>query len=79
MTFHPGCCYTFRENPVSTKDRVAIARRSRRTESGCLLKLTNGPLGFVFGFGRVQLAWVTAFGLKGWSVGPWKLYAEGAP
>lgn len=39
-----------------------------RTESGCRLMLTRGPLGVFLGGGGLRLASVTALGLK--SVGP---------
>lgn len=48
-----------------------------RTESGCRFMSTNGPLGWGLGCTRVWLASVAALGLKGRSVGPWKLYVDG--
>lgn len=57
--------------------RTSQLKRVRPTESGCLLKLTNGPSGFGFDAGGDQLAWVAALGLKPLSVGPLNEYREG--
>lgn len=57
-------------------DKLCMTLDSRvraHTVSGCLLKLSSGPLGFGFGGARVRLACVTALGLNPGSVGPWKV------